>query len=59
MMETKIEYILTEDDFEFAFNRKPKTKEEFTAFCYLCKKGLDAQIEWDVVVKEAREAMRG
>ena len=58
-MEHKIEYVISEGDFEHALGRKPNDQAEFEEFAHYCGKGLEAQIDWTVVVNCAKEQMRG
>jgi len=47
-----------EGDFEQAMGRPPKDQEEFDEFAHLCKKGLEAQIDWDIIYRSAKENMK-
>ena len=55
----KIEYEVDEDDFSFAMGRKPLMDAEWEDFCWLVKKGLDAQIDWDIIMTCAGHELRG
>jgi len=43
-------------DFEHTFGRMPKF-EEFERFSGLCRKGVQAQVDWDIIFKETRDVM--
>jgi len=49
--------VISEGDFEHAFNRKPKSQEEFDDFAHYCKNGAEAQLDWSMIVNCAKEAM--
>lgn len=53
--EDVIEFLITADDFEEAFGRQPRDREEFEFgdFAHYCKNGLDAQVDWDVIRRAA------
>ena len=55
--ESKIEYEIGVSDFEHVFKRIPKTQEEYDDFFHYCKRGLDSQIDWSVLMECAKEAM--
>lgn len=55
-MEKVIEYTITEGMFLGAFGRNPKSESEFRDFARYCEKGLDSQIDWDIVISTAKEA---
>ena len=58
MDEYKIGFIIGVEDFEQAFDRKPKSKNEFEEFCHYCEKGLmNGHIDWDIVFGCAKDAM--
>jgi len=60
MKEYKIEFVISEEDFEHTFARKPKSVKEFEEFCYFCEKGLmNGHIDWDIIFSCAKEAMTG
>lgn len=60
MKEYKIEFVISEGDFEHTFARKPVSETEFEEFCHLCEKGLkNGHIDWDIVLSCAKEAMTG
>lgn len=48
---------VTVGDFEFAFKRKPKDIEEWENFAHYCKNGMDAQLDWDMIITCAKQAM--
>ena len=43
-------------DFKHTFGRIP-TKEEFERFTDLCRKGVQAQIDWDVIFECTKDNM--
>ena len=47
-------YELDEMTFEYAIGRKPR-EEELERFVVLIKKGMDAQINWDILNEEAKK----
>jgi len=53
----KIIHEIGVEDFIHAFERTPLNKDEFMKFCHFCEKGLEAQIDWTVVVNCAKEEM--
>ena len=57
MKTVKKTYEIGEGDFEQAFGRKPKDDGELDDFAHYCYKGMEAQLDWDIIYKCAREAM--
>ncbi len=57
MKDYKIEYLITEQDFEYTCGRKPKNLKEFEEFCHLAEKGLNSTMDWTTVFNCAMEAM--
>lgn len=57
MTEYKIKFVITVNDFEAAFDRKPENEDEFDNFCHYCRKGVEAQIDWDIVFSCARDTV--
>ena len=55
--EHKIEYIISVKDFEHAFNRYPESQDEWENFKHYCEKGLEAQIDWGIIIEEAKDNM--
>ncbi len=45
----------TVDEFEHYVGRKPKDKKEMEDWTHLLKKGMDAQLNWDIIYKCAAE----
>lgn len=48
---------ITEEDFKYAFNRKPKNVEEFKEFCDFVKEAIQEQINWNETLEYVREGM--
>jgi hypothetical protein len=50
-------YIITlsEDGFESSVGRKPRNQDEFDEWGYYMKKGIDAQLDWDILENCAGE----
>jgi len=48
------EYVICEEEFVQAVGRKPDSREELESFAHFCKKGLEAQIDWGMIVDEAK-----
>ena|SRR3990167_1502435 len=47
-------YEIDEMTFEYAIGRKPR-EEELERYVILIKKGMDAQIDWDILNEEAKK----
>ena len=51
----KIEFNIGKDEFIQIIGRKPKNKDELDKFCHSIKKGMDAQLDWDIIYSNAKE----
>ena len=51
----KISYHIDKMDFIYAFDRRPKDKEEFIKFAKLCENGADAQLDWNIIIACAKD----
>lgn len=45
------------EDFTHTMERKPKNKAELERFIHLCEKGLEAQIDWEMIYNCAKEEL--
>ena len=57
MKESIIAIHIFVENFEQVFGRKPESESEFKDFCYYFKKGLEYNIDWDIVFTCAKEAV--
>ena len=46
------------EDFEHAFGRKPKNQEEWENFAHYCKNGVEAQLDWTIIMDCAKDEMK-
>ena len=44
-------------DFKHTFGRMP-TEEEFNKFADLCRKGVQAQLDWDIIFECTKDSMQ-
>jgi hypothetical protein len=56
-MEEHIGYTITEDDFYQSVGRYPKNREEFHTFVHYLKKGIDSQLDWDILYKCTKDCI--
>ncbi len=56
-MEENLNIVVSDGDFEACLGRKPKDESEFEDFVHLCRKGLESQIDWDIIYQCAKDEM--
>jgi len=57
MKEYKIAFSVIEEDFERVFKRKPINEDEFWEFGRMCRKGMENQIDWDIIFDCVKDEM--
>lgn len=45
-------------DFEETMGRPPKNNTEMEEFVRLCRKGIEAQLDWQIIFNSAKDFMR-
>lgn len=54
-MEKNFDIGVSDGDFEHCLGRKPKDEDEFLDFVHRCQKGIESQIDWDIIYECVRE----
>jgi hypothetical protein len=54
----KITHTIGLEDFLQAIGRKPKDQKEFDRFVELIGKGIDAQLDWDILYSSAGDVIK-
>lgn len=49
---------ISQEDFKQIMGREPEDVNEFLDFAYLCEKGVESQLDWDIIYKCAKEEMK-
>lgn len=55
LIPVKYEYEVSEDMFKHYVGRKPKSKDELQEFADLTYKGMEAQLDWNIIYKCASD----
>jgi len=51
MVDIKCDFGTDSDEFKQYVGRFPKNKEELEEYAHYCKKGVDAQLDWEEICK--------